>query len=229
MLCRLRCLSGFPVSCGDELILSTSLLPADRALTMKCWLAQFHFACVMLVSQSLWDQKPCSFCRTGFCVYLQWAVVGLAGRSDLGSQDGGQETKIFSLFHREFKAESGEEQPSLGTLLEALAMTLRLLWTLVAAQEASVVLLGGGLWLLPCLETSGKWDLIVWTAQVTFETTVYCHLLWCYFCIVSTQVPKLLTWGENLCVGLAGSSGSMWNWRWCPVKEGKGTISGCHL
>lgn len=72
-------------------------------------------------------------------------MVGLAGRSDLGSQDGGQETKIFSLFHREFKAESGEEQPSLGSLLEALAMTLRLLWTLAAAQEACMVLLGGGL------------------------------------------------------------------------------------
>lgn len=93
-------------------------------------------------------------------------------------------------------------------------MTLRLLWTLVAAQEASVVLLGGGLWLLPCLETSGKWDLIVWTAQVTFETTVYCHLLWCYFCIVSTQVPRLLTWNENLCVGLAGSSGTGGDARW---------------
>lgn len=52
MLCRLRCLSGFPVSCGDELILSTSLLPADRALTMKCWL---NF--ILLVS--CWYLNPC--------------------------------------------------------------------------------------------------------------------------------------------------------------------------
>lgn len=93
MLYRLKCPSGFLVSCGDETILSTSLQHADKALTIRCWLAQFHFSCVMLVSHVLlashpmWNQSPCLFCRTGFCVYLQRAVVWPAGKNDLGSQD----------------------------------------------------------------------------------------------------------------------------------------------
>ena len=72
-------------------------------------------------------------------------VVWPAGKNDLGSQDRGQETKIRALFCRELKAEREGEQPSLGSLLEALAMNLMLLWVLLAVPEASVMLLDGGL------------------------------------------------------------------------------------
>lgn len=156
-LCGLKCLLGFLVSCRDEMTLSTLLQHADKALTIKCWLAQFYFACVMLVSHPMRNQSPSSFCRTGFCMYLQWALVWPAGKNDFGSQDGGQETKICALFCREFKAEREEEQPSLGSLLEALVRTLRLPWMSVASQEASVMLLGGGLWLFPRLGGVENW------------------------------------------------------------------------
>lgn len=89
MLYRLKYLSEFLVSSGDEVILSTSLQHADKALNIKCWLAGFHFACVMLVSHPRRNQSPCLF----FCMYIQWAVVWPAGKNGLGSQDRGKKWK----------------------------------------------------------------------------------------------------------------------------------------
>lgn len=107
-----------PVRISCELWGWADTLPLSSA----CWQGTYHEMLTGSISFCLFHvgisipvkSEPCSFCRTGFCVYLQWALVGPAGRIDLGSQDGGQEIKIFSLFHGEFKAESGEEQPSLG-------------------------------------------------------------------------------------------------------------------
>lgn len=213
MLCRLRCLSGFPVSCGDELILSTSLLPANRAFTMKCWLAQFHFACVTLASQSLWNQRPCSFCRTGFCVYLQWAVVGPVRRSDLGSQGGGQETKIFSFFHGGIQGRIWREAAFPRQLSRSPSNDFEAALDVGGSKRSTCGALGCSFVTLPllgdewkmgfnCLNSTGYF----WNCLLTFTLVLFLH------CQHSN--PQILTWDETPCVGVVGSSGHRWSWRW---------------